>query len=400
MATHPQAESAPSWPALAFEERPWSVPDGISRSQRRRLRNRYLAPVVTPIAGVDRIELPLEVEGLVADASAEIARFDAEVGADLAPFSAVLLRSESAASSKIENLTASAKAIALAELGDRRRHNAAVIVANGRAMSAALRLADRLDEDAILSMHSALLATTHPEWCGHWRTEQVWIGGSNWGPFDASYVAPHPDRVPEAMADLVRLLARDDIAPLTLAAVAHAQFETIHPFPDGNGRVGRALIQAVLRHRRLTRLVTVPVSAGLLVDTDSYVRCLDAYRQGDPVPVVRRLADASYAAMANGRQLVADLHAVRAGWDDRIKARRGAAAWRLADVLLRQPIVDSSLVQEEWDAPARTVERAIDALARAGVLTEVSGNARDRKWAAEEVLRSLDDFAARAGRRG
>jgi fido (protein-threonine AMPylation protein) len=278
MATHPQAESAPSWPALAFEERPWSVPDGISRSQRRRLRNRYLAPVVTPIAGVDRIELPLEVEGLVADASAEIARFDAEVGADLAPFSAVLLRSESAASSKIENLTASAKAIALAELGDRRRHNAAVIVANGRAMSAALRLADRLDEDAILSMHSALLATTHPEWCGHWRTEQVWIGGSNWGPFDASYVAPHPDRVPEAMADLVRLLARDDIAPLTLAAVAHAQFETIHPFPDGNGRVGRALIQAVLRHRRLTRLVTVPVSAGLLVDTDSYVRCLDAVR--------------------------------------------------------------------------------------------------------------------------
>jgi Fic family protein len=115
---------------------------------------------------------------------------------------------------------------------------------------------------------------------------------------------------------------------------------------------------------------------------------------------VHRLADASYSAMANGRQLVADLHAVRAGWDDLIKARRGAAAWRLADLLLRQPIVDSPLVQEEWDAPARTVERAIDALARAGVLTEVSGNARDRKWAAEEVLRSLDDFAARAGRRG
>ncbi len=112
---HSAAFVQPSaWPALRFEERPWTIPDSISRSERRRLSDRYQAAVVSPIAGIERVPLPSEVEGLVADASAEIARFDAEVGADIAPFSSILLRSESAASSRIENLTASAKAIALA----------------------------------------------------------------------------------------------------------------------------------------------------------------------------------------------------------------------------------------------------------------------------------------------
>ena len=389
-----------TWPGLGFEERPWAISDSISRSERRRLHDRYHAAVVSPIAGIERVPLPSEVEGLVADASAEIARFDVEVGGEIAPFSSILLRSESAASSRIENLTASAKAIALAELGDPSRRNATLIVANSRAMQAALQLADHLDEDAILAMHRALLASTHPEWCGHWRTEQVWIGGSNWGPFGAKYVAPHHDRVPAAMADLVGFLDRDDMAPLTQAAVAHAQFETIHPFPDGNGRVGRALIHALLKGKGLTRQVTVPVSAGLLVDTESYFSSLDAYRHGQPALLVSRLADASYAAISNGRQLIGDLHTVRAKWDDHIKARRDAAAWRLADLLLRQPIVDSRLLQQEWSAPARTAERAIDTLVEAGVLTKVSANLRNRKWAANDVLRALDAFASRAGRRG
>lgn len=242
------------------------------------------------IAEVKRVPLPAAVEALVAEASAEIARFDVGVGAEIAPFAAVLLRSESAASSKMEHLTASAKAIALAELGDPSRHNAAEIVANCRAMRAALALAEQLDEAAILGMHAVLLASSHPEWCGAWRREQVWIGGSDGGPLDATYVAPHHDRVPAAMHDLVRFLSRDDLPPLTQAAVAHAQFETIHPFPDGNGRVGRALIHALLRGKGLTRQVTVPVSAGLLTDTDGCFGALGAYRDGDPAPLVRQVA--------------------------------------------------------------------------------------------------------------
>src|SRR5690606_4327411 len=129
-------------------------------------------------------------------------------GATVAPFAALLLRSESAASSRIEQLTASAKAIALAELGDATGDNARVIVANTRAMEAAIALADRLDEASILEMHAALLGSDRPEWVGRWRDQAVWIGGSSFGPHQADFVPPHHERVPAALADLVRFMAR------------------------------------------------------------------------------------------------------------------------------------------------------------------------------------------------
>jgi Fic family protein len=93
---------------------------------------------------------------------------------------------------------------------------------------------------------------------------------------------PHHDHVPVLIDDLVAFARRTDIPLLTQAAVAHAQFETIHPFPDGNGRTGRALIHSMLRGHGLTHNVTVPVSAGLLTDTSAYFDALTAYREGEP----------------------------------------------------------------------------------------------------------------------
>lgn len=385
---------------MAFEECPWSPNEAVPRSRLRKLAASYRAADPPLIAGISRVPLPAEVDALAADASAEIVRFDTEVGSDLAPFAAILLRLESAASSRIENLTASAKAVALAELGDPSRRNASVIVANTRAMEAAIELSDRLDEDAIIAMHAALLGGSRPELTGHWRNEQVWIGGSNYGPFDARFVPPHHRRVPAAMSDLRRFLERDDLPVLVQAVVSHAQFETVHPFPDGNGRTGRALIHAVLRAKGLTRKVTVPVSAGLLVDTEGYFDALGAYRLGDPSVLVQHLADASFAAINNGRRLVADLHGLRAAWDNVVKVRAGATVWRLADLLLRQPVIDSALVQRELQVSAMTANRAIDALANHEVVKKVSGNYRDRKWSCPEVLAALDAFAERSGRRG
>lgn len=225
-----------------------------------------------------------------------------------------------------ENLTSGAKSIALAELGSKDKRRATEIGGNAAAMVAALALADRLDEQAILAMHAALLWDVQPEIAGRWRAEQVWIGGDSFEPNGAAFIPPHPDQVPALMADLVKFTRRADRPLLSQAAIADAQFETIHPFPDGNGRTGRALIHAMLRAHRLTRNVTVPVSAGLLTDTNGYFDALTAYREGDPAPIVERLANASFAAAANGRQLVLDLREVRQGWQDTIKARRGATA--------------------------------------------------------------------------
>jgi len=400
-ATPAQAGVA-AWPALTTERREWTPAAryAIPRSQARRYAGPYEAAVLPAIADVADVPLSRDTRTLVGEAATEIARFDAEVGADIAPFAAILLRSESVASSRIENLTASAKAIALAELGDNSRENAAVIVANTTAMTAAIALADQLDGEAILAMHRALLGPTHPEEAGRWRDVQNWVGGGDYGPHGALFIPPHPERVPAAIADLERFMSRDDLPPLVLAAVAHAQFETIHPFPDGNGRCGRALVHALLRGKGLTRQVTVPVSAGLLAETGSYFDALTAYRAGDPEPMVARLATASFAAVGNGRRLVAELHQVRDSWNERIAARRGATVWRTLDLLLSQPVIDSPLLQRELGVAAPAALRAIDQLVEVGVLTKVAGRQRDRKYAAPEVLGSLDAFAARAGRRG
>jgi Fic family protein len=391
-----------SWPALGTEDRAWQSrisPDLVSARVRQRHAGSYRAALVPDIA--DRaLSLPADIATLAEDASVEIARFDAELGAEVAPFASVLLRSESASSSKIENLTSGAKSIALAELGSKDKRNATEIVGNVAAMVAALALADRLDEGAILAMHTALLSDVQPDIAGRWREEQVWIGGDSFGPHGAAFIPPHHDHVPALMADLVKFNRRADLPLLSQAAVAHAQFETVHPFPDGNGRTGRALIHAMLRGHGLTRNVTVPVSAGLLTDTNGYFDALTAYRQGDPAAIVEKLANASFAAAANGRQLVLDLRATRQSWEDKIKARRGSTAWQLVDVLLRQPVIDTPTVARELGVTPQNALRAITPLAEATVLEEFTGFARNRMWQSREVLDALDGFAARAGRRG
>jgi Fic family protein len=365
----------------------------------QRQSGEYKAAIPPEIADL-AVTLPSDVIVDAEDASHEIARFDAELGDEIAPSSSVLLRTESAASSNIENLTASAGAIAEAELGDTSRRNAAVIVANTEAIKAAVALADRIDSDAILSMHAALMGSSKPAIAGKWRSELVWIGGGDFGPRGSDFVPPRHELVVPAIDDLIRFTKRADIPALPQIAIAHAQFETIHPFPDGNGRTGRALIQAMLRNKRLTRQVTVPVSAGLLTDTDSYFDALTFYRAGDTARIVERLSAASVLAVANGRRLVNDLRSIRAGWESKINARRDSAIHRVADLLLRRPVINAQLLQRELGISTGNARRYVDPLTEAGIIAEFTDRTRNRAWRAPEVLGALDAFAARAERRG
>jgi Fic family protein len=210
-------------------------------------------------------------------------------------------------------------------------------------------------------------------------------------------LAIHHEHVSANIDDLVGFIRRDDIPPLAHAALAHAQFETIHPFPDGNGRVGRALIHSMLRSKGLARNVTIPVSAGLLADLESYFSALTLYRMGDHEQIVRLLAGASFRAISNGRLLVTELSRIGDEWRSGISARKDASVWRLIALLLRQPVIDSETVQRELDIAAHNANTAIEQLASLGALTRISGNYRYRKWA--DVLAALDAFAERAGRR-
>ncbi|MCX7520874.1 Fic family protein [Microbacterium sp. STN6] len=333
------------------------------------------------------------------DASQELARFDAEAGTITAPFASILLRTESASSSEVENLTSSAKQLALAELGHSRSANARLVVANVHAMKAAIELSDRLDEGSILAMHDALLRDSAPEYAGRWRDEQVWIGGGSISPHAAMFVPPHHERVPGLMADVVSFATRTDVPVLTQAAIAHAQFETIHPFPDGNGRTGRALLQGMLRHGRLTRNVTVPVSAGLLHDLDAYFDALNEYRAGRPDAIVAAVAEASFAAVRNSRALVNEIREVADRWGGQVTARSDSSVHRVKEYLLHQPVVNARTVAVQLQISEVAAQNAIDRLVDAGVLATASVGRRNRIWQAPDILAALDAFGARARRR-
>ena len=227
----------------------------------------------------------------------------------------------------------------------------------------------------------------------------MWIGRSSYGPHTADFVAPHHTRIPGAIDDLVAFMHRDDLPVLVHGALAHAQFETIHPFTDGNGRTGRALLHSLLRAKGLTRRVTVPVSAGLLVEVDAYFEALTAYRAGDPLPIVERMSEAAFAAAGNGRELVDDLETIRGMWVDQLDARRQATVWRAIDVVLRRPVLDSALLQAELGVTAQAANAAIDLLVGVGALRQFTDGRRNRKFEAPAVLAALDAFAERGGRR-
>ncbi len=311
---------------------------------------------------------------------------------------AILLRAESVSSSQIEQLTTSAQQLALAEIDEGDKANALTVIGNVRAMEAALQLADDVSERSILAMHKALMlhqAGFPSEEAGRFRTEQVWIGKGEAGSRLAGFAAPHQDRVPGAIGDLVRFVQRQDVPVLVQVAVAHAQFETIHPFPDGNGRTGRALAQSILRNKDFVGSTAVPISAGLLVDVPRYFDALRSFRGGDAGPIIRVFAGASRIAATTGMQLVDDL--VDQLDDSRSKMagiRADAAAWRILPHLVSQPAVNVKYLKNSLGLGEMSALRALDSLTDRNVLTETTGRSRGRVWQHRGILEALDAYAS------
>lgn len=387
------------WPAVSYESHSWSPSgDGTSRRSRQRHTGPYEAAVVPRIAE-ESLGLPSAVAGEVEEAATALARVDATLSASgFHALPAVLMRTESTSSSQIERLTASARSLAIAELGEATGDNALSVVAHVRAMQTALGWSRAVDTGALVDIHDVLIKPD-PVHASGIRKEQVWIGGEGTGPHRADFVPPHHSRIPDAMADLDTFIARADMPIIAQVAIAHAQFETIHPFTDGNGRTGRTLIHMMLRDAGLTRGSTIPISAGLLHETDAYIAALMDYRRGDVIPIVEQVARAAIFASALTEDLSDRVQLLESEWRGRLHARRGAAVWRLLELLPARPAVNYELVMTELGVTSRTAYDAIAALEDAGILTSTSGHRRNRVWVAPEVLEALDEFAERARRR-
>lgn len=229
---------------------------------------------------------------------------------------------------------------------------------------------------------------------GRWRDSQGWIGGMY--PESAVYVPPPPGEVLGLVDDLCHFLRREDMPALFQAAIAHAQFETIHPFIDGNGRVGRCLIHAVLRRRRLTPRYVPPLSLILAAHRDAYFAGLETYRSEDDglYGWAAFFAETALTAAGEAGRLAADSQLLQARWLERFPRppRRDAATRRLLAVLPAYPILNVTIVMRELSISDRAAGEALGQLQEAGIVCLVAKRVHGRVWECPEMFTLVQEF--------
>jgi Fic family protein len=377
-------------PPIQYETLPWRSSFGERYLTGKNIlwiknHSTYRAAIPNKIASL-QIEIPSDIQTKIDDALAIMTRFDENMSHRNFSLPQIMLRSESASSSQIENLTASSRNIAWAELDEKAPENSKIIANNIAAMKQAIDEADHLTINSIVDIHRALL----PELDGQIRTEQVWIGGSNLGPAEADFVPPKHQRVAELLDDLIQFNARDDINPIVKAAILHAQFETIHPFIDGNGRTGRALIHVVLRSEMILRHTALPISAGLLHNIQNYFKALAAYHDGDYLKITEELCDAIFEAVKLGGAMIQNIEKITDDWRSRIVARKDAKIWQLLDILIEQPVLNADYVKDYLRISRRAAYNAIEMAAELKIVHKVGNEVRDVYYEASDITRMLD----------
>jgi len=352
-----------------------------------------------------------EVAADVADAEAAIVRLNVEATSlvDTEALARILLRAEAVASSRIEGLEVGARRLLHAEVVREMRQVASDVTAtevlnNIDAMVFAVESVSKDDPitlEVLLEMHRRLLAGTRLEqFGGQIRRQQNWIGGSSYNPCSAEFVPPPPELVEEFLVDLCAFCCTDDLPPVAQAAIAHAQFETIHPFVDGNGRTGRALTHLILRRRGLAARALPPVSLVLATWAENYVDGLMKFRHlGSPTSPqaieglntwIGRFAAActrSVEDATNYERRIADLEAE---WRFQLGPIRAKSA---TDELLRllggAPILTidsaSTLLGRTFKPSALAIERLVDA----GILRQVTVGRRNKAFEAPQVIEAF-----------
>jgi Fic family protein len=397
------AERRADWPSHGARRMPWSQDYRSGSREDRDLREVTVA-LPPAIAAVD-VRLDNAVIAAMEDAAREVVALDHEHGADLLALGAILLRTESVASSKIERVEASTDDYARALHGNRSNAAATAMAAATTAIATLITSVDRgrpVRIESVLYAHRALMFEDPGEraYAGRFRDMQNWIGGSDHSPRNALFVPPPPDTVAGYIDDLVAFTNRDDLPVLVQAAIAHAQFESIHPFTDGNGRIGRAIINTVLRRRGTTQRVIVPIASALVAHRDRYFDLLDDYRTGDVEPLVLALSAATRIAASEARLTADRVVGLPAAWCETLgRVRTGSATDRLLARLTELAAFTAEDAHDDIGGPVSSTYTAIERLAEAGIIRPLTDRKRSQVWGTAAVLDELDDLGARIAKR-
>ncbi len=387
-----------------------SLESGLSRKERQGCE--YEAYVPDPLVG-RTFRLDGSVAADVADAERAIATLDATADAlaNTEALARLLLRAESVASSFIEGLVVGGRRLLRAEAARLAGETdidvtADEVLGNIDSMTWAvesLSAAEAVTVDGLLHLHERLLARTRlSEHAGQIRSVQNWIGGSSFNPCSAAFVPPPPDHVEQLLADLCAFVNDDSLPAIAQAAIAHAQFETIHPFVDGNGRTGRALIHVVLRRRGVAPRILPPISLVLATWSRSYIGGLTATRyRGRPDSSAAHdgvnswiglLAAACRRAVDDAMAFEERVATIQRDWRAAAgTVRRGSATDLLVGALPGAPVVSVSSAANLIGRSFQATNEAVTRLEAAGVVRQVNVGRRNRAFEAPAII---DAFTA------
>ena len=392
------------------EERMWEgrgLESGLSRRDRQgcryspyipdRLEGRgftFESSTAADISDAERITRDLDAAASTLSGTEALAR--------------LLLRIESVASSKIEGLVVGARRLLRADAAraigeDEVDVTAAEVLGNIEAMTYALETVgsgSKITLPVLLETHRRLLQGTEigEDHGGRIRTRQNWIGGSSYNPCSAVFVPPPPEMVEELLVDLCAFCNEDSLPPVAQAAIAHAQFENIHPFADGNGRVGRALIHMIFRARGLTERVSPPVSLVLATHVQDYLEGLrgtaydGAADSNSATAAINRwvgiFAGACARAAADAMKFEKRIAAIQREWRARLgSVRSDAAALKLIGILPGAPVLTLASASGMIERSLRATMDAMKQLTDAGVVAPVHvGRQRKQIYEAREII--------------
>lgn len=308
----------------------------------------------------------------------------------------LILRNEGVASSGIEGLREPIESVLVAERTG--TGGTAGLVANNLVViDAALATAQEpLTVETLHRWHRQLMrhGPLPPEMVGVFRPVLGWVGGNS--PLDAAYVPPPPSEISRLMDDLIAFANNDpeDLDPVTLASVIHAQFEAIHPYGDGNGRLGRVLISRTLRRGLITKRSTAPISTAIARDPGGYLSGLHLFEQGMLDPWVMWFAEVVQRAAATTHTTIEHTTALLAQWEKQVSGLRSDHSARaLVPLLPGHLVVSAGDVAELLNISERAARSTLVRLTEFGILAPIEvasrGPGRNRHWFSAPALLRL-----------
>ncbi len=411
-------------------KRRWTTEyEGLAKRDRRSCD--YEAYVPDPL--MTRV---FRFDGLVAaavvDAEAAIIKLNHEAAAlvDTEALARILLRAEAVGSSKIEGLEIGVRRLLHAEVQRKERDveftssadssvsnraesdrrfsedvTAEEVLGNIDAMAAATALAvgEEITVDLLLEIHRKLLSGSRlAHFGGVVRIEQNWIGGSSYNPCAAAFVPPPPELVLALLEDLCAFSSTDHLPAVAQAAIAHAQFETIHPFVDGNGRTGRALIHLILKRRDLAPRIVPPVSLILATWANQYISALIDFRyQGSSASMsadaganqwIAQFAEACVRAVADANAFENKAHELQRAWRTRTPIRKNSAADLLLRALPGAPVLTVNSAAMLIGRSFTATNSGLAQLVESGILQQVNVGRRNRAYEAPEIIAAFTDL--------